>query len=261
MILASSGAYAGAWTQGQGQGVAIVTANYGSSDHLWDNAGTKRRQPDYDKATLNPYIEYGYADGTTIGGSAQLVRVHQDAQLGIAENTRYGLGDTEIFVRQRIIDFGGLVFSVQPMIKLPSPDNSNASPKIGSDNLDAGIAGLAGFGFDMFGYHHFADMGMEYRHRFGDPKDQVRTSATLGIGVADSWTIMPQLFITHRTNSPNVPVFTQSPEDDFNLTQLQLSAVYKYNSDFSFQFGGYSSIDGKNAGEMDGALFSVWTNF
>ena len=255
--LAPSLAYAGAWTQDQGKAQVILTGSYYNADQLWNNHGNKQSQPTYSKYELNPYLEYGLRDDLTIGTSLSLQRLHQDGNHSPGASS-WGVGDSEFFLRKRLWKQDGFVASVEPMIKLPSPESSGLQPRIGSSDADAGLGLSGGYGFSAYGQNHFADVDTQYRHRFGGPNDQVKISGTLGVGITPSWMIMPQSFMTYRTGHDANAAFTQSSGDDYNLLRLQLSAVYKMSDDLSFQFGGFKDVDGKNAGVGNGALLAVW---
>ncbi len=251
--------YAGAWTQPEGSGQVILNGWYYSTDSLYNNSGTEVSQGRYRKYELNPYLEYGLMNGVTIGTNLSLQRASQDVAGGSVTN--YGIGDSEFFARFRLWEQYGFVISAEPLVKLPSPESDDETPVLGGEHADAGLSFAAGYGFNFFGMNHYITADAGYRHRFGDPKDQIRYSATLGVSVTPKLCIMPQIFGTHRTSDPAAATFTQSSGDDFNLTKLQLSAVYKYSDDVSLQVGGFSHVDGKNVGAGDGALFSVWKKF
>src|SRR5690606_25548600 len=117
----------------------------------------------------------------------------------------------------------------EPLVKLPSPESGNDLPVIGGRHADAGLGISAGYGFSAYGRNHFTNLDAGYRYRFGQPENQMRYAGTLGVSLSDRWMVMPQLFLTYRTDSPGMATFTQSSGDDFNLVKLQLSALYKVN--------------------------------
>ena len=252
-------AFAGAWTQDQGSGQAILTGSYYNTDSYWDNQGHKQSEPAYSKYNLNPYLEYGLTSDITVGTNLSLQRDHQDSGAGSAAQTSWGLGDSEFFLRKRLWQDGGFIVSAEPMVKLPSP--TDRMPKLGGSSPDAGLGLSGGYSFTAWGLSDFADIDTQYRHRFGTPKDQINLAGTLGISVSPSWMIMPQTFLTYRTTTPAVAAFSNSAADDYNLITLQLSAVYKASNDVSLQFGGFSHVAGRNTGGGEGALFAVWKKF
>lgn len=255
----ASPAFGGAWTQDEGRARVIVSGSYYHSSERYNNSGHRQGTPNYGRYELNPYIEYGLYDDVTLGANLSLQRASQNVP-GASANVHWGLGETELFARKRMWRQGGLVASVEPMLKLPAPDSRDLPP-LGSPNADIGLGGSLGYGRSLFGYHHFANLDTQYRHRFGRQRDQLRMGATLGIGVAPQWTVMPQAFLTYRTSDPGVAGFTQSNADDYHLTRLQLSGVYALSEGLKLQGGAFADVAGTNAGAGQGVLFSVWKHF
>lgn len=258
-IMYTQPAFAGAWTQDAGKAKVIVTGSYYDSSDYYNNSGHKQSQPNYHKYELGSYMEYGLYDDVTLGANLSLQRAQQNVPGG-SDLSNWGIGESEFFLRKRLYSKDGLVASVEPMFKLPPPSSGDL-PKLGAPTPDVGLGGSVGYGTALFGYNHFANLDTQYRHRFGDQKDQVRMAATMGIGVAPSWTVMPQAFLTYRMADSNRATFTQSTADDYNLTRLQLSGVYTVADDTKLQAGAFADVDGKQAGVGRGVLLSVWKNF
>lgn len=252
-------AHAGAWTQARGRAQIILTQSYYATDRYWDNQGHKQPQLLYGKYDLNPYMEYGLLDGVTVGANLSLQRAGQNVAGGTLIN--YGLGDSEFFARLRFLQHGNFVFSAEPLVKLPSPESANSVPKLGSSHPDAGMGLNAGYGFGSGDRRHFADMHLEYRHRFGDRRDQVKLAATLGYSLSPRWMLLPQFFYTKRRNAPRIATFTQSSADDYDLGKPQLSVVYRVSKKTNVQAGAFMHATGKNTGAGGGVIFSVWRNF
>lgn len=248
-------AHAGAWTQPAGKGQVIVTGLYSSADSFYNTTGSKQSQATYRKFELNPYLEYGLTDRVTLGANLSLQRASQ------SNDTNWGVGDSEFFARFRVAQLRGFVISMQPLVKLPSPESSNASPALGGRHPDAEMGASLGYGFDLFGQHHFANLDSGYRYRFGDPKDQLKLAATAGFSLTPQWMVMPQFFLTRRMSAPASAGFTQSSGDDYNENKLQLSVVYKLDERWSLQAGAFTNLRGKNIGDGDGAILSVWRSF
>jgi len=260
LALSVSPALAGAWTQPQSEAQLIITGSYYSSDSYWNNLGSKQHQPNYTQYALNPYFEYGLTDSLTAGTNLLLERAHQNSATN-SYSPHYGLGDSEFFLRQRLWQNNGFVVSAEPMVKLPAPENSHAQPQLGGSSADAGMGLSGGYGFKACGLDHFIDLDTQYRYRFGTPKDQARFNATLGVGVTQRLTIMPQLFTTYRLTSPRNAAFTDSSADDYNLVKLQLSGVYKLGEKTSVQLGVFDNAAGRNAGGGTGIFIAFWEHF
>lgn len=255
----SDAVLAGAWTQPEGKGLAILNIWYYQANDTFNNSGQEVPQLRYQKDDINPYIEYGLTDAITLGTNLSLQHVNQKVSNG--EWSNWGLGDSEFFARFKLWQQDNWIVSTEPLIKLPSPGSLIDQPPIGSDDPDAAIKLAVGYGFNAFGHHHYVSGDAQYRYRFGSPENQMRYELTAGIGVAKDWQVLPQLFITHRTKDPLVVGYTQTSADDYNLTKLQISAVYQFRDDIAFQVGAFSHVDGKNVGSGEGALFAVWKDF
>lgn len=254
-----SGAYAAAWTQEAGKGKVIVTGSYYESPKIFNNNGDKQTAPNFHKYELNPYVEYGLYDDVTLGASFSLQRAQQNVP-GASDDSNMGIGESEFFGRYRFYQKDGVVASVQPFFKLPPPA-TDERPPLGSPNADIGLGGSVGYSMSVFGYQDFMNLDAQYRHRFGHQRDQIRFAATVGVGVAPDWMVMPQAFMTLRTSDPGVTAVTQTNADDYSVTRLQLSGVYSVSDDTKLQAGAFSDVAGKNAGVGRGMLLSVWQNF
>ncbi len=251
--LASLPAHAGAWTQKEGGGVAILTESYYASNHFYDNSGHRRRQVPYRKDELTPYFEYGITDALTAGATASIQYTSQKP------NINAGLGDSELFLRTRLFNRGPYVISAEPFVKLPSP--STRRPQLGGSQPDIGTSLSGGYAFSAFGHHHFAELSTQYRYRFGTPRDQLRINATLGLNVTDRITIMPQLFVTQRMGAAHMPLTTLSPSDDYNQTKLQLSALIRVADTWSVQIGGNHTMTARNTGAGGAGFLALWKQF
>lgn len=253
-------AQAGAWLQPKKHGQIIISDSYAYAGKYFDNEGHRHSQPNYFKYEFSPYIEYGVRDYLTLGATVSLQRAYQRLSPGNIF-LHYGVGDSEFFARTRIFQDKNFILSATGLIKAPSPQASTSYPRIGSITPDVGGGLSAGYAFDAFGRHHFASVDTLYRSRLGSPRNQVNVNATVGIGITKKWMFMPQLFVTRRTSHPDVVVFNQSPDDDYDLNKVQLSAVYRHTSKISFQMGVFSGVTGKNTGKLNGAMLSMWKSF
>lgn len=245
----------GAWVMPEGKGQVITNASYYVSKHRFNNNGDKVAQPTYSKWELNPYLEYGMWDHTTIGANMFLQRANDSA------NSNYGVGDVEVFARSRLWHNDRAVISLQPLLKIPGIYENKRSPKIGSEHMDIGLSVLGGMNFETFGFKQYGELEVGARNRFGKPENQYIVNATLGTNLTDDVQVLLQTFNTLRATDPSVATFTQSPNDDYDLSKAQLSAVYTYNERISLQAGGFYHLAGTNVGNGAGALFSVWTRF
>lgn len=254
------GVVAGAWPQKAGEGMLILNSTYYTADEYFDNSGKTTSLPRFDKYELNPYLEYGYSDAITLGANIYLEHNTSDGLASAPPNDNTGLGDSEFFLRARLWEQGRFVISAEPLIKLPSPSANTQSGSVGSDNIDVAMGLSFGYGLPMYGRNHYVNLDTSYRYRTGGQADQIRLAATAGINLTPQIQLLPQAFAYYRTSDPYQASFTQSPEDDYNLLKLQLSAVYHFKT-VSVQAGGFIHAEGENTGAGHGGLFSVWRKF
>lgn len=277
MLLMCGQAHAGAWTQPKGSGLYIENYNYYYTSEFVNNNGKRQSQPTYQKFELNPYLEYGLTDSITLGANIFLQYIRQDSSQTFTQQTgpftsvtttingtqnNVGIGDAEFFVRKRLWHNDKMVISAEPMVKLPAIYSYTDNPEVGNKNADIGMSLSGGYSFKAYGRHHFANIDTRYRHRFGDQKDQVRIEATLGLSVSRDWMIMPQLFVTRRTSSPDIAVgFNETPANDYNLTKVQLTTLYYMWDETAIQLGGFYHVDAKNSSLGGGVLVALWETF
>lgn len=254
LCLVTGVAHAGAWTQKEGEALLITNFSYYSASEFFDNSGRKQPLTDYSKYELNPYLEYGLRDDVTVGANIFVDRASQNS-------SNWGIGDSEFFIRKRLWQKNGFVFSAEPMIKFPSLANHSSQPQIGSRNYDTGLTFSSGYGFQAWGLDHFVDLDAGYRYRFGTPNNQLKFSAIAGFSLSKKSMVLAQVFNTSRLASSPDPTFTQSPADDYNLTKLQISTIYKMDDKLSLQIGAFSDIYGRNTGAGDGATFAISKKF
>ncbi len=262
-LLIASGpgpARAGAWIQTEGEGLLILGNSYYLASNYYDNQGKKRSQPNYGKADISLYAEYGLLSYLTVGTNLSVQYAMQDVASG-ERYRNYHLGDSEFFARAGLIDQDGFALAVSPLVKLPSPGPARIQPKIGSSHPDLGLGLSAGYGWDALGQHHFANLDTLYRYRFGAPHNQANINGTLGFALNDTWTLMPQAFLTYRLGKSQNAAFTLSPGDDYNLVKLQLSALCKLHRDVAMQIGLFSDVAGKNTGQGNGLVLALWSDF
>jgi protein XagA len=251
----SHSAVAGSWVQPKGQLEYTQSYSYYNSNHYRDVRGVRRSTSAYRKHELNPYFEYGLSENTTLGANLFLPYVNK------AGKAHYGIGDSEFFARRKLWKAHGYVLSFAPLVKLPTLPRNNSQPPIGSSHIDvAGITSL-GYGFSAFGRNHYLNFDVEYRERFSKPNNQWRFTASAGIQLSERWMVIPQLYVTSTPTKAISPTFTQTSNDDYDLTKLQLNLEYKLDEKRALTFGAFHHHDGKNTGLDNGLMVSVRTRF
>lgn len=258
-------AQAEAWTLPEHSWQIINTATLYRTDRYYDANGTARKQEPLLKREFNPHIEYGLDDRTTLG--ANLFFQYLSTQGAFAAGTppplsrKYYGAEAELFLRRKIFEQDGWVFSLQPLVKLPGQYWSESSGASETSPLDAELSALAGKGFTAGGYEQFISGSVAYRARFSTPADQAKLNVTWGIHLTPAWMILAQGFATYGIGDTDNARFTSLGQDDYDLVKLQLSAVYRFNRTYALQFGGFGHVLSRNTGGGGGALAAIWVNF
>lgn len=262
MLLGSAAqGFASAWTLPEGSGKLITTATRYRADDRFDASGNRAPQPEFRKAELNPYVEYGWSDRLTLGGSALMQRIANRAATP-GQQVNYGITDAELFLRRRLWQTAGIVLSAQPLVKLPRLEARDNAAALGSPHPEAALSLHAGFDFSHGKLNHYADFSLGYRKRFGESSDQIAYTETIAFSPAKPLTVLLQSFGTYSMEGTFDPSsFTLSSRDDYHLLTLQASVVYHMDSRTSVQLGAFDHVMGANTGSGHGFLFAVWRNF
>lgn len=262
-----------AWLREEGTWFVADSISTYRTNHFIDNAGRSRQQPTFTKWEWNGYAEYGLRDDVTLGTNLFFHRLSADyahytptspvAQTG--NDSNYGLADSEFFLRKRLWrgEFLGrdTVFSIQPLIKLPSWYYEGGNPRGGTDNFDAELRLLVGYHFTFLEREHFSAVSIAYRKRMGDWRDQVKSEATIGLNLTDRIMFLMQNFTTQRVERSYHSINSSATVNDYDLVKTQLSIVYKLNERTHIQLGGFEHIQARNTGDGGGFLLSLWKEF
>jgi protein XagA len=259
----ASDAQAGAWTLPAGSAEVTLNAVQFQSNAYWDRLGNKISQPRFSKTELNPYVEYGLEDGLTIGASLFLHRLSQDAT-GNQHSTNYGLGNSEFFARQQLLQSeDGAVLSVQPIIALPALYNHrNNAPRAGNDGMEAELSVLGGAPFILFGATHYAELGAGYRHRFaGGLHGQVKLHTKAGFRLLPDLELIPALYQTIATSKDASRPFREDGQADYDLLKGELLLRYAVDDARFVQAGAAAHLRGRNVGDGRAVILSVGQQF
>ena len=255
----ASRALSAAWTQPHGQWEVVSSVFLFRSDEFFDEDGNSTPQGEFTKIEFNPYIEYGLFPWLTVGASPTVQYLEQDSATGNSDNM--GIGDIELFARYALWQDDWSVFSLQPLIKIPGPYDDADRPQLGSEQVDLELRGLYGHSLVYGGMYHFINIEGAYRHRVGDPGDEVRFDTTLGIRPIPDFMVLGQVFTTFAVDEMVRSEMRLTNSEDFNLVKLQLSGVQEISPDLSVQLGGFHHVWAQNTGGGSGVVFSIWKKF
>lgn len=252
-------AQAAAWTLPEGDSQLIVTNGYFSSDTYKDHRGDSQTQPTYRKYESQLYLEHGLQDGLTLGASVPVFSASQ--RILNQSESAMGLGDIELFARQRIFQNQDFIFSLQPLLKIPGFYNEDDPLAIGRHQFDAELRALLGGNFGE-GDRHYWNMEAAYRHRMEAPGDEWRIAAALGFRVAEDWQLISEMFGTFAVDGAggSAPILLNNTAD-YDLLKLQLSALYWYSPQWGLQLGANHSAYARNTGEGQTYFMAIWYRF
>lgn len=239
-------AFAGAWTQQEGNGLLALSSTYYTSNEFYDNIGNLRPQSRYKKQEISAYGEWGLRDGITIG--ANLFANHAEQQ----GKHNYTLSNSEFFARMRLYYDSERVISIQPSLKLPSYAYRGRTPQSGSETYDAEIAALYGESVHILSNRDFIDAAIAVRSRSHGRSSLWRTETKYGVGVAEQWMLIAGLYTTHSFSIDTPTTFREGGDYDYDLTKAELNLLYSPTINTYWQLAYFSHIDGIQAGAGDG---------
>jgi hypothetical protein len=247
----ASSACAGAWLQPAGNGLFIVQASSFASDAYYNRSGDKASQARYLKYELQPYLEYGAGENLTVGGTAYWQYANQ------AGAYNYGIADPEIFLRTRLWIDEKQIVSLQPLIKFKTLYDETLSPRGGSSSTDSELSLLYGRNILLLSPHDYLDIRVGYRHRSTELNDQIRADVSLGLGLTESWKLIPAIRTVAATEFEPSNDFTENGNQDYNLVKLELGASYVASSRHIIGVTLFNHVSGKQVGDGRGLSLSI----
>lgn len=250
--VASTSAFAGAWTLPEGAGQLVITATASQASEAFNGNWELRGTPRYSKAEAQALIEYGASDRFTLMLGPGLQHVDIAAPTNAS---RTGLGYTEIGGRYRFWQSADWVFSGQVLLRAPGTSEAGNPAAVGYTGVEVDMRALIGKSFAFAGRPAFLDMQVAQRFRDDGAPHEFRADFTLGVRPADKWLLLAQNFNV-ISEGAGPPVFPS-----YNYHKLQLSAVYELTPKWAVQLGGFTTFAGRNALQETGVVLGLWHKF
>ncbi len=252
LLLGLVEAWASAFNQPAGFGVAILGGLLDTGDRSFDTAGHVVKTAPYVKKEGSLYIEYGLTDWLQAVLKPDLVMTH----LGGSSGGNYsGLGTSEAGAQARLLVFGPAVLAVQGSFRLPGSTHTLNPAMIGNTAREADGRALLGVLFPIGPWPSFLDVQAGYRLRGAGAPDEVHLDVTLGTRPFPTVLLLLQSFTTVPTQ-PAVPSFPRS-----TYSKLEGSVVYDLNAAWSVQVGLFATVYGRNALIERGVKAALWYRF
>lgn len=244
-------AHASAWTQPQGAGQVIVTGVYSHSARGFDAKGDTVDIDDYTKAEAYVLAEYGVTDDLTVIVAPSFSHVAVDG----ANAETNGPGYTELGARFRLAQGASTVLAVQGSVRLPGRKRRDSVAQVGATDSEIDLRALAGKSFHIGASEAFVDVQGGYRIRNGEPPNEFRLDATLGVRPAKKLLLLAQAFTTVSDGNGR-GIFAK-----YRYVNAYASAVYDVAPHWSLQLGALATVSGRNALRERGVLAGVWYKF
>ncbi len=253
LLTAPSPALAGAWTLPKDHGQVTVSGLWSQATESFDGGRSTTSTPRYRKFEAEALLEYGLSDSLTAMVAPSLQSIDIAAP---TDAKRSGLGYSELGARYRFLETGGWVISGQGLMRIPGTNQNNNPAAIGYTDPELDMRALFGHDFGAFGVPGFVDLQVAQRFRFGDPPDEFRLDATLGLRPWPRWLLLMQSFNVISEGGGSNVLYRS-----YDYEKLQISAVYSLTPALSLQFGGFTTYSGRNALQENGLVAGLWYNF
>lgn len=273
---------ANAWVQEEGKTLTILKFSHtdasdvfdGDGDHThFSNKGHSRQDQ------INLYIEHGLTPDLTLVGNFfyQEMRYRDrpdppaepTAETNAFDETTQGFGDQEFGVRYRLNPgfSDDWVGSLQAIVSVPTY-NRDADLALGEGGYHFELRYSIGRGFMLGERSGYIDAGIAGRKRTGNPADEIRADATVGLSLTPKLMVIGELNHIEglgNNSGNNEPdgsddlVYINST--DYDLTKLSLSGLYSVSEGMQLQAGYMQPVAGRNTGAAGGPFVAAWWRF
>lgn len=267
---------ANAWVQEEGKTLAILKLSHTDDTDVFDSSGDHTHFDDNGRSRqdqINLYIEHGLTPDLTLVGNFYFneVRYRSDNLADDFDDTTRGFGDQEFGVRYRLNpgfseDWVG---SLQAIVSVPTY-SEDADVALGEGGYHFELRYSVGRGFMLGERSGYIDAGIAGRKRTGNPADEIRADATVGLSLTPKLMLIGEF--NHIEGLGNDSGNTQPEETldpdlvyinstDYDLTKLSLSGLYSLSEGMQLQAGYMQPVDGRNTGAAGGPFVAAWWRF
>jgi hypothetical protein len=146
-------------------------------------------------------------------------------------------------------------------VSIPTYDEDD-TPALGLGGYDFELRYSVGRGYTLGDRNGYVDAGAAVRWRTGDPADELRFDISSGIALTENWMIIGELNVIEGLgNNDWREQMSFIDSTDYDLTKLQLSALYTLTNDVHFQLGYVEPVFGRNTGAAGGPFVAAWWRF
>ena len=248
LAFAPAAAFAGAWTQPEGDGQIIVSI-YGWSGAGAPYGGTAASESRIEAQTM---FEYGLYERLTLFGEISGERYSLSAP---AQDIYKGLDYSSLGLRGRVWSDDASVFSLEASGYVPGARDPLRPAQAGDTGGAAEIRALAGHNLVIGSMPAFVDAEAGFRLRSAGPPDEWRGDLTLGARPWPRMTVLLQSFNTISAGAGGAALFrlaVRQPRGEPGLC-ARLALVVTG--------GAFATLATVNANTQRGAVIAVWRKF
>lgn len=252
-ILTPSATRAGAYTLPGGEAKVFLSGLATAGDHYYDGAGRLKSRSRFKKWDLQVYGEYGVTGFVTLFASTALERIRIG---GTDRSRRSGLGRSEFGARVKIVDADGWIASVQSSGVVAGAKNSRELAVVGETDDQLDVRALVARSFTAFERPVFIDVQAGYRVRSGDPADEFRFDATVGLRAWPRVLLLLQSFNTFGRGRWSGPFPLKQ-----RIHKMQAGVLYDLDAAVSLFAAVFATPDARDALDERGVVLGVGYRF
>lgn len=275
---------ANAWVQEEGSTLTILKLSHTDASDVFDSNGNRTHFSNKGHSRqdqINLYIEHGLTPDLTLVGNffynEMRYRDRPTNPEDAFDETTRGFGDQEFGVRYRLNpgfseDWVG---AVQAIVSVPTYDRDEAVA-LGEGGYHFELRYSIGRGFMLGERSGYIDAGIAGRKRTGNPADEIRADATVGLSLTPKFMIIGELNhiegLGNNSGNDAPPSGDEGDAEtgsnlvyinstDYDLTKLSLSGLYSLSNGMQLQAGYMQPVDGRNTGAAGGPFVAAWWRF
>lgn len=258
LICTISQAFAGAWTQTEGDSYNRMALNYYYAERNFTDNGDRMafaNHGEFYDFNLSYYLEYGLTDKATLLTSIYYKQIeHEDDTI---EMRSYGIGDLDLGLKYQVIVVPGGVVSVQGLVKVPELYDEDDSLPLGNGQYDYELKVLYGQSLARL-FPGYCNFEVGYRWRTEAPSDEFRYLAEIGMDFTEKIYGRAKLDgILSINNGDELLDDSGNPTitTEFDLLKLDLTLGYKLNKAWGLEVAYTPALTGEYT--ASGATYSL----
>ena len=270
LALLPAGAYAGAWTQPQGEGFARLTYERYRTTEKFAPSGERvslagNLDAEFVRQSVHQYVEVGVLERLTALGNFYYDFLSYGQSDLRTPLTKSGFSDQEIGLRYAALR-EPVVLAVQASLRFPAgyetespPPPAAQPPRLGSGAWGTEARLAAGKGFGHRWSQGFVNAEVGYNTRWSGFADQLKIEVIVGYKGLPRVELQPAWRYTKTLGevSPNPELTNPLADSVFDLHRLELLAVVRIWRWFHVEGSGFAHVAGRNVGAGSGVEFGV----